>query len=56
MLHRSLARDYETLPTSSEATIHVAMVDNDSKRTTDEATATWQFLNLAGQVRPLIVA
>jgi transposase len=34
MLHRRLARDYETLPASSEAMIHVAMIDNVSKRVT----------------------
>jgi transposase len=28
MFHRRLARDYETLPASSEAMIHLAMIDN----------------------------
>jgi transposase len=42
MLHRRLARDYETLPASSEAMIHLAIIDNASKRTTDEATPTWR--------------
>jgi transposase len=42
MLHRRLARDYETLPTSSEAMIHIAMIDNISKRITDETTPTWR--------------
>ncbi|MGW0811633.1 IS5 family transposase [Nonomuraea sp. NPDC002799] len=42
MLHRRLARDYETLPASSEAMIHIAMIDNASKRITDEATPTWR--------------
>ncbi|WP_433381088.1 IS5 family transposase [Streptosporangium sp. CA-115845] len=42
MLHRRLARDYETLPASSEAMIHIAMIDNTSKRITDEATPTWR--------------
>ena len=40
MLHRRLARDYETLPASSEAMIHLAMIDNVSKRITDETTPT----------------
>ncbi len=42
MLHRRLVRDYETLPASSEAMIHVAMIDNVSKRITDEITPTWR--------------
>lgn len=42
MLHRRLARDYETLPASAEAMIHIAMIDNVSKRITDEATPTWR--------------
>jgi transposase len=42
MLHRRLARDYETLTTSSEAMIHLAMIDNVSKRITDETTPTWR--------------
>lgn len=42
MLHRRLARDYETLPGSSEAMIHIAMIDNVSRRITDEATPTWR--------------
>ena len=41
MLHRRLARDYETLTMSSEAMIHLAMIDNVSKRITDETTPTW---------------
>ena len=28
MLHRRLARDYETLDSSSEAVIHIASIDN----------------------------
>ena len=35
MMHRRLARDYETLPVSSEAMIHVASIDNLAKRITD---------------------
>lgn len=42
MVHRRLARDYETLPTSSEAMIHIAMIDNVSKRITSETTPTWR--------------
>jgi len=42
MLHRRLVRDYETLPASSEAMIHIAMIDNVSKRITDETTPTWR--------------
>ncbi|MEV4166482.1 IS5 family transposase [Nonomuraea dietziae] len=42
MLHRRLTRDYETLPASSEAMIHIAMIDNTSKRITDETTPTWR--------------
>jgi transposase len=42
MLHRRLARDYETLPASSEAMIHIAMIDNVSKRVTGESTPTWR--------------
>lgn len=42
MLHRRLARDYETHPASSEAMIHIAMIDNVSRRITDESTPTWR--------------
>jgi transposase len=42
MLHRRLARDYETLPTSSQAMIHIAAIDNLTKRITDETTQTWR--------------
>lgn len=42
MLHRRLARDYETLPASSETMIHVASIDNLTKRITDETTPTWR--------------
>lgn len=41
MLRRRLARDYETLPTSSEAVIHIAAIGNLAKRTTDGATPIW---------------
>jgi len=42
MMHRRLARDYETLTTSSEAMIHIASIDNLAKRITDETTPTWR--------------
>lgn len=42
MLHRRLARDYETLNTSSVAMIHIASIDNLAKRITDETTPTWR--------------
>ncbi|GIH29835.1 DDE transposase [Acrocarpospora phusangensis] len=42
MFHRRLARDYETLPASSEAMIHLAMIDNMSRRLTGESTPTWR--------------
>ncbi|WP_405541230.1 IS5 family transposase [Streptomyces phaeochromogenes] len=42
MMHRRLARDYETLPGSSEVMIHIASIDNLAKRITDETTPTWR--------------
>lgn len=42
MMHRRLARDYETLTASSEAMIHIASVDNLVRRITDETTPTWR--------------
>ena len=42
MFHRRLARDYETLPASSEAIIHLAMINNMTRRLTDETTPTWR--------------
>ncbi|MEU8248430.1 hypothetical protein [Nonomuraea sp. NPDC048916] len=62
MLHRRLVRDYETLPASSEALIHIAMIDNMSRRLTGESTPTWRnTLNpsqteLVGFKRPLKAA
>lgn len=41
MLRRRLTRDYETLPASSEAVIHIASIDNLTKRITDESAPTW---------------
>lgn len=42
MLYRRLTRDYETLPTSSQAMIYIASINNLTKRITDETTPTWR--------------
>ena len=42
MLHRRLARDYETLPERSITMIHWSMTDNLSRRLTGESTPTWR--------------
>ncbi|MEV5433480.1 IS5 family transposase [Streptomyces sp. NPDC052701] len=42
MLHRRLARDYETLPARSEAMIHLAMTDLMARRLTGENTISWR--------------
>ncbi|WP_328868714.1 IS5 family transposase [Streptomyces sp. NBC_00287] len=42
MLHRRLARDYEALPTRSEAMIHLAMTDLMARRLTGESTISWR--------------
>src|SRR5215468_10802939 len=42
MLHRRLARDYETKPERSRTMIHWAMIDNMSRRLTRESTPTWR--------------
>ncbi|MFG2775041.1 hypothetical protein [Streptomyces sp. NPDC048350] len=42
MLHRRLAPDYETLPTRSEAVIHIAMTDLMTRRLTSENTTSWR--------------
>ncbi|MEW2080029.1 IS5 family transposase [Streptomyces sp. NPDC013433] len=42
MMHRRLARDYETLTASSEAMIHIASLDNLTRRITNETTPTWR--------------
>lgn len=42
MFHRRLARDYETLDQGSEAMTQIAMIDNVSKRITDETPPTWR--------------
>ena len=41
MLHRRLARDYETHPHRSEAMIHLAMTDLMARRLTGENTISW---------------
>ncbi|MFJ8982833.1 IS5 family transposase [Streptomyces sp. NPDC102282] len=42
MLNRRLARDYETLPTRSEALIHLAMTSLMTRRLTGENTISWR--------------
>lgn len=42
MLHRRLARDYETLHSRSEAVIHLAMTDLMARRITSENTISWR--------------
>lgn len=42
MLHRRLARDYETLPERSISMIHWTMIDNMTRRLTGESTPTWR--------------
>jgi len=42
MLHRRLARDYETLPERSRTMIHWSMIDNMGRRLTGESTQTWR--------------
>lgn len=42
MLHRRLARDYETLPLRCEAMIHIAMTELMARRLTGEATVSWR--------------
>ncbi|MEV0643586.1 IS5 family transposase, partial [Streptomyces sp. NPDC050619] len=42
MLRRRLARDYETLPASSEAMIYIASIDNLARCITDETAPTWR--------------
>lgn len=41
MLRRRLARDYEALPTRSEAMIHLTMTDLMARRLTRETTMSW---------------
>jgi transposase len=42
MLHRRLARDYETLPDRSRTMVLWAMIDNMSRRLTGESTTSWR--------------
>jgi hypothetical protein len=42
MFHRRPARDYEALPTRSEAMIHIAMTDLMARRLTSENTISWR--------------
>jgi hypothetical protein len=42
MMHRRLARDYETLAAGSEAMIHIASIDNLISRVTDETAPIWR--------------
>lgn len=44
-LHRRLARDHETLPTRSEAVIHIAMTDLMTRHLTSENTISWRDPN-----------
>ncbi|MEU8789767.1 IS5 family transposase [Streptomyces sp. NPDC048643] len=51
MLHRRLARDYETLPARSEAMIHIAMTDLMARRLASENTISWHDPTPAHQSR-----
>ncbi|KOY55283.1 transposase [Streptomyces sp. XY332] len=51
MLHRRLARDYETHPHRSEAMIHLAMTDLMARRLTGENTISWRDPTPADQSR-----
>ena len=51
MLHRRLARDYETHPHRSEAMIHLAMTDLMARRLTGENTISWRDPTSADQIR-----
>lgn len=51
MLHRRLARDYETHPHRSEAMIHLAMTDLMARRRTGENTISWRDPTPAHQSR-----
>ncbi|MFE6974479.1 IS5 family transposase [Streptomyces sp. NPDC057682] len=51
MLHRRLARDYETHPHRSEAMIHLAMTDLMARRLTSENTISWRDPTPAHQSR-----
>jgi transposase len=51
MLHRRLARDYETLPARSEAMVHLAMTDLMARRLTGETTISWRDPTSHDEVR-----
>jgi transposase len=51
MLHRRLARDYETHPHRSEAMIHLAMTDLMARRLTGENTISWRDPTFPDQIR-----
>ncbi len=51
MLHRRLARDYETLPARSEAMVHLAMTDLMARRLTGETTISWHDPTPRNEVR-----
>ncbi len=42
MMHRRLARDYETKPEHSESMIRLAMTSNLTKRATGKTAISWQ--------------
>ncbi|GHC44958.1 hypothetical protein GCM10010507_20100 [Streptomyces cinnamoneus] len=42
MMHRRLARDYETKTEHSESVIRLAAISNLAKRATGESTSTWR--------------
>ncbi|TPQ17713.1 transposase, partial [Streptomyces sporangiiformans] len=51
LLHRRLARDYETRPASSVAMIHWSMTDVMLRRLTRTATPTWRDTSQASGSR-----
>lgn len=51
LLHRLLARDYETHPHRSEAMIHLAMTDLIARRLTGENTISWRDPISPDQIR-----
>jgi hypothetical protein len=51
MLHRRLARDYETLPARSEAMVYLAMTDLMARRLTGETTISWRDPTSHDEVR-----
>ena len=51
VLHRRLARDYETLPARSGAMVHLAMTDLMGRRLTGETTISWRNPTSREEVR-----